>query len=83
MFTLLKLPSQHTLRDYTHYFKSVAGFNPDINLHLQREVDLQSLPESGQYVALVIDKMKLKDLVYIGFTSLSDDGDTLAELEDK
>ena len=87
----LKLPSQRTLRDYTHYFKSVAGFNPDVNLQLQREVDLQSLSVSKRYVALVIDEMKIKeDLVYdknsgsiIGFTSLGDIGDTLTELEDK
>ena len=87
----LKLPSERTLRDYTHYFKSVAGFNPDVNLQLQREVDLQSLSVSKRYVVLVIDEMKIKeDLVYdknsgniIGFTSLGDIGDTLTELEDK
>ena len=42
----LRLPSEKTLRDYTHYFKSQAGFLPDLNEQLKKEADIDSLPES-------------------------------------
>ena len=29
----IKLPSQRTLRDYTHVFKSVSGFSVDVDVH--------------------------------------------------
>ena len=87
----LTLPSERTLRDYTHYFNKQPGFHPDVNLYLQKEMNIQLLPESKRYVALVIDEMKIKeDLVYdkksghiVGFTSLGDIGDILSELEQK
>ena len=73
----------------THYFKSQAGFLPDLNEQLKNEAGIDSLPESKRYVALLIDEMKIKeDLVYdkrsgkiIGFTSLGDIGDILSEME--
>ena len=55
----LRLPSERTLRDYTHYFKSQAGFLPDLNEQLQNEAGIDSLPESKRYVALLIDEMKI------------------------
>ena len=74
----------------THYFKSQAGFLSDLNEQLKKEADIDSLPESKRYVALLIDEMKIKDLVYnkrsgqiIGFTSLGDVGDLLSEMEQK
>ena len=80
----LRLPSERTLRDYTHYFKSQPGFLPDLNKQLKKEAGIDSLP-------LLIDEMKIKeDLVYdkhsghiIGFTSLGDIGDALSEMEQK
>jgi hypothetical protein len=71
----IQLPSERTLRDYTHYFKSKSGFYPDLNEQLKREIPFDSLPE---YVVLVVDEMKIKeDLIYdkyagslIGFTSI-------------
>ena len=73
----LRLLSERTLRDYTHCFKSQAGFLPDLNEQLKNEAGIDSLPESRRYVALLIDEMKIKeDLVYdkrsgqiIGFMS--------------
>lgn len=85
----LRLPSERTLRDYTHYFKSQPGFHSQLNQQLQKESDIESLPESKRYVALLIDEMKIKeDLVYdkhtgqmIGIVSLGDINDMLLEME--
>lgn len=54
----LRLPSERTLRDYTHYFKSQAGFQPDLNQQLHKEAAIDSLPESKRYIALLIDEIK-------------------------
>ena len=37
-----------------HYFKSQAGFLPDLNEQLKNEAGIDSLPESKRYVALLI-----------------------------
>ena len=85
----MRLPSERTLQDYTHYFKSVAGFHADLNKQLEQEIDIASLPESKRYVTVLVDEMKIKeDLVYdkhtghmIGFTSLGEVDDILSQLE--
>ena len=85
----VRLPSERTLRDYTHYFSSQPGYQMDLNLQLQKEANVESLPESRSYVALLIDEMKIKeDLVFdkhsghiIGFTHLGDINDILSKME--
>ena len=85
----VRLPSERTLRDYTHYFTSQPGYQPDLNLQLQKEANIESLPEKRRYVSLLIDEMKIKeDLVYdkysghiIGFTHLGDVNDLLLKME--
>ncbi|SMN01853.1 hypothetical protein SPONN_126 [uncultured Candidatus Thioglobus sp.] len=85
----IRLPSERTLRDYTHFFKSSPGIHSDLNEQLKKEAAIESLPESQRYVALLIDEMKIKeDLVYdkysghiIGFTSLGDLNDIMSCLE--
>ncbi len=85
----VQLPSERTLRDYTHYFSSWPGYQVDLNLQLQKEANIESLPESHRYVALLLDEMKIKeDLIYdkysghiIGFTHLGDVNDILRQLE--
>ena len=87
----LRFPSEHTLRDYTNYFTNQPGFQPDLNEQLAKEADVKSLAENKKYVALLDDKMKIKeDLVYnkttgkiIGFTSLGNISDILLEMEVK
>ena len=64
-FVFLWLPSQRTLRDYTHYFKSQAGFQPDLSEELKKEADIDSLPESKQYVTLLTDEMKIKQDLFM------------------
>ena len=76
----IRLPSERTLRDHTHYFKNQPGFLPELNQQVQKESSIDSLSESKRYVALLIDEMKIKEeLVYdkhtgqvVGFTSLGD-----------
>ncbi len=61
----VKLPSERTLRDYTHFIKSRSGFHDELDQHLTDEAKLQSLPEWKKHVVLVFDWMKPKEsLVY-------------------
>lgn len=55
----IKLPSERTLRDYTHYFKSRAGFQLEVNKQLQEEAKIHDLPENRKFIALLLDEMKL------------------------
>ena len=85
----IKLPSERTLRDYTHYFRSQTGFQQEVNQQLQKEANLEALPECRRFCSLVVDEMKVKEnLVYdkytgeiVGFISLGDINDQLLELE--
>ena len=85
----IKLPSERTLRDYTHYFNSKTGFQQEVNEQLRKESKLSELSESRKYCGLVLDEMKVKEnLVYdkytggvVGFTSLGSINDELLRLE--
>ena len=68
----MKLPSERTLRDYTHFFKSTTGFQGDVDAMLKRELRLEELDSSdaNRYVILLIDEIKIKEsLVYDKFSS--------------
>lgn len=41
----IQLPSERTLRDYTHFIKSKAGFNSDLDKFLADEAQLKTLPD--------------------------------------
>ena len=85
----LKLPSQRTLRGYTHVVKAANGFTLDIDEQLVRVSKLLTLKEWQKCVALVIDEMFIReDLVYdktndelIGFTDLGDINNHLVAYE--
>lgn len=85
----IKLPSERTLSDYTHYVKSRVGFYSDLDKQLADEAELSKLPEWKKHIVLSIDEMKLKEgLVYnknemevIGFMDLGDVYNQLAKLE--
>ena len=85
----IKLPSERTLRDYTHYFQSRPGFQLEVNQQLIKEGKLDKLPEHRKYCSLILDEMKIKEnLVYnkysgevIGFTNLGNINDELLCLE--
>lgn len=84
----LKLPSERTLRDYTHYFDNKPGFQDEVDQQLISEIP-SSLSESKRFVALLLDEMKVREgLVFnkhsgeiIGFTSLGDINNDLLHLE--
>lgn len=82
-----ELPSERNLRDYTHFFKSKAGFQKEVDEMLQNEAQIHTA-ERKKYVALLFDEMKVKEsLVYdkysaevIGFVDLDTIDDQLDEL---
>lgn len=83
----IKLPSQRTLRDYTHYVKTTIGFSAEIDQNL---VDVADLSQSiNKYVVLIIDEVHVKEeLVYdkhdgclVGFINLGDINNQLIEFE--
>jgi len=81
----IKLPSQRTLHDYTHYIKSQVGFCSEVDKALVDAADLSN-PHS-KYVVLVMDEIYIKsDLVYDkhdgrGFVNISDVNNQILEFE--
>ena len=57
----LKLPSQRTLRDYTHVIKAANGFTLEGDEYLVRVAELSTLKEWQKCVALVIDEMFIRE----------------------
>ena len=58
----IKLPSQRTLRDYTHYIKSLVNFSSEVD---QAIVDAANLRSEHKYVILAMDEIYIKsDLVH-------------------
>eukprot|EP00731_Ephydatia_muelleri_P009106 Em0004g1444a len=61
----LKLPSQRTLRDYTHYVEAKCGFSVEIDSMLKSASKVDTCPESEKCTILLIDEMHIReDLVY-------------------
>ena len=85
----LQLPSERTLRDYTHFIKSKSGFYSDLDNYLVVEADLRNLPEWKRYIIIVLDKLKLKESLVcdkweakvIGFVDIGDINNDLSKLE--
>ena len=81
------LPSQRTLRDYTHYASAEIGFCAEVDKLLVSSIDLSI--ERNQYVALVMDEVHIRDnLVYdkhdgqlVGFVDLGETNNHLVDLE--
>ena len=86
---VVTLPSERTLRDYTHVVKAQSGFSDDVDEQLKREAKIESSPEYQRHVCLVFDEVKIKeDLVYnkytgelIGFTNLGEVNECLDRFE--
>jgi len=84
---IIKLPSQRTLRDYTHYVETKIGFSAEVDQHLVEVADLSK--DLNKYVTLVMDEMHVKEeLVYdkhegclIGFVNLGSINNQLMEYE--
>ena len=90
LLNLLVLPSERTLRDYTHFVKAKPGFQPEIDEQLCRDAKLDSIPDFQKYVCLVFDEIKVKeDLVYdkhsadlLGFVRIGDVNEHLSRFEE-
>ena len=61
----LLLPSERTLRDYTHHIRSGPGFHTDVEMQLFKAAHLMDSPPFQRSVIIAIDEMKVKqDLVF-------------------
>lgn len=85
----VKLPSQRTLRDYTHYVQAGNGFSNGVDQMVANAAKIGSCPEREKHVILLLDEMHIRqDLVFdkntcamIGFSSLGDINDHLLKFE--
>ena len=85
----IKLPSERTLRDYTNFFQSKVGFQPEVDSMLLQEAQIDKLPDNKRYIVLLFDEMKIcENLVYdkhharvIGFVQIGEVNDELAQFE--
>ena len=63
--SVIKLPSQRTLRDYTYYTEACVGFSSTVDRQLIEAAGITSCPEFEKYVIIIMDEMYVKeDLVY-------------------
>ena len=83
----IKLLSQRTLRDYTHYITTTIGFSTEVDKNL---LDVAYLSKDiNRYIFLIMDEVHIKnELVYnkhngnlIGFVNLGDTNNWLLEFE--
>lgn len=82
----ISLPSQRTLRDYTHFVESTSGFSAE---QLLRASEVSTTADWEKCVCLVMDEMYIKeDLVYnkhsgelVGFANLGETNDQLLQLQ--
>ena len=86
---VLVLPSERTLRDYTHWIESGSGFMAKVDQQLIETAKVNTIPEFQKCVCLIFDAVKVKeDLVYdknlfqiIGFIDVGDLNNRLLALE--
>ena len=77
---VISLPSQRTLRDYTHYVNSTVDFSKDVDTQLAMAAKLSSCEEFQKCCIMLMDEMYIKEeLVYdkhtgalVGFVNLGD-----------
>ena len=85
----LVLPSEHTLRDYTHFYETKSGFDENVDKQLMKEAQVDVIADFQRYVCLVFDEVRIKEnLVYdkhslqvIGFVNLGDVNNQLLNFE--
>lgn len=85
----LSLPSQHTLRDYTHYVSATIEFSDEVDKQLMSIADMSNLQEYQKAVAVIMDEMHIREgLVYnkhsgalVGFTDLGDVNNLLSNFD--
>ena len=86
---LISLPSQRTLRDYTHYTSTAIGFSDKVDQQLMDLADISFLSTYQRCVAVIMDEMHIREgLVYdkhsgalLGSTDLGDVNNLLMKFE--
>ena len=86
---VIRLPSERTLRDYTHFCKQSTGFSRELNDQLVAEANVLKCDELQKHVILAFDEMKIRDdIVYnkhqqemIGFVDLGKVNNELVRAE--
>ena len=82
------MPSERTLRDYTHLFKADTGIQDEVTKQLMQEAGVVNLEEWKKYVVVLFDEVKIKeDLVFnkhtceiVGFVDLGNVNNQLGAL---
>ena len=70
----ISLPSQRTLRDYTHHIKAEPGFSSNVDTQLCNATRMGECEEWQKHVILLIDEMHIKeDLVFDKHTGEKED----------
>ena len=65
----ISLPSQRTLRDYTHFATAKSGLSCNVDQQLIEAAEIASCPEWKKSVVLLMDEMHIReDLVYDKFS---------------
>ena len=85
----LKLPSQCTMRDYTHYIEAECGFSVEVDIMLLKAAKIESCPDRDKCTIVLLDEMYIRqNLVYnkhsgemVGFTDLGSINNYLADFE--
>lgn len=54
------LPSQRTLRDYTHFIQATSGFSHEVDEQLIDLASIGTCPEREKYVVVLMDEMHIK-----------------------
>lgn len=86
---VISLPSQRTLRDYSHAITAKPGFSDAVDQQLMLAAKVATCREWEKLLVILIDEMYIKeDLVYdkhhgtlIGFVNLGDINDHLLAFE--
>ena len=85
---LISLPSERTLRDYTHWVSIKDGPQVEVLRHIKKTIDLEKMSVSEKHFALSMDEMKVRSgLVFrkytgelVGYCSLGYVNDDLERL---
>lgn len=57
----VKLPSQRTLRDYTHFTHASNGFSSEVDRQLMDTAKIGVCPEREKYIVVLMDEMHIKE----------------------
>ena len=57
---VIRLPSQRTLRDYTHHTEAIVGFSKDVDEELRVFAKLAMCPEREKII-LILEEMHLRE----------------------